>query len=306
MSDFAELGKADRLYASYRYLKLMSIRKIGRTLIKCAGRFEESIFRPRTRGESFYPRSDFFIVGAQKSGTTSLTFWLDQLPEFNMATMRVPHKLRQRIEIRFFSDPRIRMRGLKWYASRYIPGRINGEKCPEYLARKVSIEEIYRYNPGARIVVLLRNPVNRAFSTYQYYGRKRKRSHNWDWLLPDHTFEENLQAEVLTGFSIGILARGRYVEQIEYLYKIFPKEQVKIWILERILDDPEGNLRDLLSFLGAEPNGRDFEFLHRNRGGYATQLAEDTRRKLEDYYRPCNQRLYNLLGYTIPEWENQK
>ena len=290
-------------YVHLRYAKLMAGRRFCGLFIKMAGRFEElaSGWLPGYKGDFFLP--DFFVVGAQKSGTSSLTFWLNQLPEFNLAMMRVKWKKDPRSEIQFFSDPAIRLKRLKWYSEKFIPGKINGEKTPEYLPRKSALEEIHRFCPGAKIIVMLRNPVTRAFSGYQHYYRKVPRSHNWDWMLPGRSFEENLQAEEHTGFPIGILGRGRYAEQLDCLLSIFPKEQVKIIVFERCMKQPAEHLMETVCFLGGSPDNLDVSFTHSNKGVYSSEFKEETRRKLEDYYRPHNERLFKLLGFRIDEWD---
>jgi len=293
-------------YARLRYVRLMANRQAGNLALRTI-RLLEGVFLPLIHGPgSELTLPDFLIIGAQKSGTSSLAHWLSQKTDLNLSMIQVPWKRGLSPETHFFSDPMVRIKGLRWYSGLFSPGRINGEKTPEYLPRRTSLREIRQRCPEAKIIVMLRNPVSRAFSAYQHYLEDLPRSRDWDWLLPGHSFEANLWAEELTGFTMGLLARGRYAEQLEYLFSLFPKDQVKILVLERFRDDPRGSLKDLLAFLGGKPNDHDFEFLHRNRGSYTSQLAEDTRRKLEDYYRPFNQRLFNLLGYSIPEWESQK
>ena len=304
MNYFGEMDRSriHHIYVRLRYAKLLMRELISGLVIRTAGRIEDlvSAVLPGYRDNLLLP--DFFIVGAQKSGTTSLTVWLSQLPDFRLARIKVRYKKYMRLESKFFSDPTVRIRGLKWYSKLYFSGMKNGDKTPEYLSRKSALREIHHYCSGARIIVMLRNPVTRSFSAYQHYCEKLPRDRNWDWLLPGRSFEDNLQAEESTGFPAGFLGRGRYAEQLEFLFTFFPREQVKIVVFERFLADPARHLDEIVSFLEAPPPAIEVEYSHENKGIYRSGLDPETRRNLEDYYKPHNERLFELLGYRIEEW----
>ena len=97
---------------------------------------------------------------------------------------------------------------------------------------------------------MLRNPVDRAYSAFKHYKRSYPRSRNWDWVLPEGSFEDNLRAEEFTRFPLGFLYRGRYAEQLECVFRFFPREQVKIIIFERLVADPAAYMEDIVRFLG--------------------------------------------------------
>lgn len=295
----------DRIECRMRCCKLSLRRYISESLLVLIGRFEELKFRlkPRSRERILLP--DFFIVGAQKSGTTSLATWLDQLPGFNIAKMKVHHQKIVRWEIQFFNDPMVRARGLEWYSKRFTRGSINGDKTPEYLFRKSALREIKRICPDAKIILMLRNPVDRAYSAYKQYSRIYPRSRNWDWLLPERSFEDNIKAEEYSGFSIGLLARGRYAEQLEYVYSIYPCEQVRVVIFERFISSPAEHLEEIAAFLGCPIRNSQVSYEPANVGGYRSTMDEGTRHALNAYYRDCNEKLFNMLGYRIEEWNGQ-
>ncbi len=285
-----------------RSFKLSSMRLISEFSLVVIRRIEGLRFRYNPDRLKGIILPDFFIAGAQKSGTTSLSSWLSQLPEFWTARMKVSYKERLRLEIQFFNDPMVRMKGLEWYSSRFVPGRINGEKNPEYLSRPSSLKEIYLYCPRARIIIVLRNPVDRAFSAYKHYTRSYPRSRNWDWLLPGRSFEDNLQAEEFTGYPLGFLYRGRYADQLESIFRFFPREQVKIVIFERFVADPAAYMEDIVSFLGGLPVNNRVCFTPLNVGKYESGMDEATRRALKEYYSHFNEELFEILGYRIDEW----
>jgi len=291
-----------RIRSWIRCLFLSARRRAGGTALGLIGRVEDLglWLRPDRKAGIILP--DFFIVGAQKSGTTSLAVWLGQIPGFRIARMAVPYKNWERREIQFFNNPRVRIRGLRWYSSRFEPDLINGDKTAEYFNRRTALREMRRYAPDARIVLMLRNPVDRAYSAYQHYCRKFPRSRTWDWLLPKESFEENLRAELLTSFQLGFLARGRYSVYLEDLFRLYPPERVKIVIFERFIAHPEAETAAIVEFLGGSPLRDELDYTPANVGEYGSRMDPETRRTLKEYYQPFNEELFRILGFRIDEW----
>ena len=311
MNFFGEF-EADFLYRTrcrLRCFKLTLMRRLVELFIVLIGYHERFRNQFRPGNIEKLPLPGFFIAGAQKSGTTSLALWLSQLPDFNIGRIGVPYfwsrNDRLKLEIQFFNNPLVRMRGIEWYSTGFALGFINGEKTPEYLFRKSSLREMRRFCPGARIIIMLRNPADRAYSAYKQYTRNYPRSGNWDWLLPEGSFEDNLQAEEYTDFSIGFLARGKYADQLEYLFQVFPRSQVKVIIFERFAADPAAHLEDVVSFLGGRAVNDSVDLTPGNVGGYSSRITADTRLALQNFYRPQNERLFKLLGFRIEEWERE-
>ena len=96
--------------------------------------------------------------------------------------------------------------------------------------------------------------------------------------------------------------RGRYAEQLERVFRFFPREQVKIIIFERLVADPAAYMEDIVSFLGGPPISTRVSFTPVNVGKYNTSMDEETRKALKDYYSHFNEKLFEILGYRIDEW----
>ncbi len=115
------------------------------------------IYRRLTSGSRRLP--DFIILGAQRAGTSSLYYYLSQHPQILPAVRK---------ELHFFDDHY--RRGLGWYRSQFptrgARGTITGEATPYYLSHPHAPARIQRLLPQARLIVLLRNPVERAISHY--------------------------------------------------------------------------------------------------------------------------------------------
>ncbi len=143
-------------------------------------------------------------------------------------------------EIHFF-DKNYR-RGVEWYGKFFegIPREIIcGEFTPSYMHHKDSFAKIHTMNPGTRLIVNLRDPVNRAFS---HYMQKKRYIGGMDDF--DKTVKMNMDH---------ILDFGEYGKQLEEIYKWFPEEQVHIIIFEEMVKDPQKIITELLEFLGVIP-----------------------------------------------------
>jgi hypothetical protein len=226
---------------------------------------------------------DFVCVGAQKAGTSTFKRTFNDHPEVSMA----PH------ECHFWSDDEQfdEGRGIKRYRQQFdYNKKIVGEKTPDYLYKKQSISRLAYFAPSAKIIVFLRDPVTRAYSGYNMLLRNNRAS-------ADQTFHD-----VYTANSY-LLRLGLYAQQLKHLFNYFPREQVWIGITERLGTNTANYYRDLCLFLDIDPELCP-PVCHSNvhRHEYVPMDEEDRIRLLEYYQRP-NERLFELLGYKIKEWQ---
>lgn len=179
---------------------------------------------------------DFIGIGAQRSGTSWIYACLFEHPE-----LCLPRK-----EINFFSRERNWSRGFDWYEAIFAecrPGLVAGEYSTSYLAHNEAPVRICERYPSARLMVSLRNPVDRAFSSYL----------------------NDIVAGVVpaaTGFSKAMefhpeyLERGRYAYYLRGYFAVFPREQIWISVFEEARRDPETAIGDMYRFLGVDPSFR--------------------------------------------------
>jgi hypothetical protein len=249
---------------------------------------------------------DYLIIGTQRGGTTSLYKYLKQHPGIGRAIFGK--------EVHFFD--RDYSRDLDTYRShfptraykRYIRMRhglelVTGEASPYYLAHPHAPHRIAEALPHAKLIVLLRDPVERAYSQY---------NHEVALGFEDLSFEEAIEREPeriagelekmhadpsYDSFSYRhhtYLARGHYAEQLELWYALFPKPQFLVLRSEDFFADPDRAYRTVLEFLGLPPAslGKYETFNVRQRG----DVKPETRRRLTEYFTEPNERLYELLG----------
>jgi hypothetical protein len=248
---------------------------------------------------------DFLIIGAQKSGTTFLYQLLVQHPHVKPAFAK---------EVHYF-DLNFR-KGDNWYRS-YFPLQkrnsstyITGEASPYYLFHPHAPRRASAVVPDAKLVVLLRNPVDRAYSHYQHQvkrvgGEARE-------TLP---FEEAIEAEekILPGevdkmlqdesyVSSGhrtrsYLSRGIYIDQLLLWSSFFRREQMLVLKSEDLFNDTTNALERVLDLLEM-PHWAPEAYSIPNKREYAG-VSPLMRQRLNEYYKPHNQRLYEYLGVDL-------
>lgn len=202
------------------------------------------------------PLPDFVIVGAQKAGTSSIFRYLCGLPA--VAEPR-------RKEIHFFD--KFFDRGVGWYRDQFPPfegqaehraGSMTGEATPYYLFHPLALERMREVVPDTKVIVLLRDPRRRAVSHYWHEVRLGFEDLSLEEALARETErlegeEERIRADpTYPGFAhqhFSYQARGRYPEQLQRLFALFPREQVVVLRLESMIAAPDEAMSILRRFL---------------------------------------------------------
>lgn len=257
----------------------------------------------------FRLRPSFLIIGAQRAGTTSLYNYLCEHPLVVPAAQKELHFF-DRSYSRSLPDY-FRQYPIVWRSALPIgPRRITGEATPYYLFHPLAAGRVQQALPGVKLIGLLRNPIDRAFSHYHHAvklgaeplpfeaaiereperlaGEFERLCCEPDYHSPAHVYHS-------------YLARGVYVDQLERWMSLFPGEQFQILKSEDFYADPNAMLRSVFAFLGLPPAEIRTGEQH-NRQDYAP-MHPDTRARLQDYFAPHNTRLYRFLNRDFG-WEN--
>ncbi|MEZ6098594.1 MAG: sulfotransferase [Pirellulaceae bacterium] len=206
---------------------------------------------------------DFLIIGAARSGTTALASYLAQHPQIFMTQPKEPHFMAfagRRLDFRGPGDDVMMNQVVVTDRSRYqqlyrqANGQIAGEGSVSTLYYyQQAIPNIEKYAPNAKLIVLLRNPVERAFSSFLYMRSKGYESiEDFDQALDeeDRRFEENWH-------HIWHYRRmGRYVEQLKAFLDTFGKDRVKVITYEDFDEHTPQVVQTVLDFLGADQSFR--------------------------------------------------
>lgn len=242
-----------------------------------------------------------------KSGTTSLFHYLSQHPWIVPALVK---------EVSFFSLENPFWRNTFWYRAHFptvfakyraaLAGRklLAFEATPDYLFHPLAPTRMWNTVPKAKLILLLRNPVDRCYANYQNVVRS-----NHEHLR----FEEALERERemylgrytgdLKYLTYSYLGRSIYVDQLERLLQYFSWEQLLILDSRKLGTDTRGVLEMVFAFL--EVPVADYPFLDRfprYEDFDYPPMKPETRRELRAFFRPYNERLYDLLGVDFG-WE---
>ena len=262
-------------------------------------RFLKRKISAQLNGE-FFLEPSFLIIGGQKCGTTSLYNYLIQHPNHMAASKK---------EIHFFSTNYDK--GDEWYKSHFPRTKafgnktdvITGEATPYYIFHPHSPARVSKTLPHVKIIVMLRDPVERAFSHYKHHVKLKVEPLTFanaikaeperlmgelDKMVQDESYDSyNLQ-------MYSYLARGVYVDQLKRWLDYYPKEQFLILQSEDFFRDPAGTFMKTLQFLGL-PEFKLMSYKKFN-ASQVSSIDQSMREYLTNYFRPYNEDLYELLG----------
>lgn len=246
---------------------------------------------------------DFLVIGAQKAGSTSMYHYLGDHPQILQSYEK---------EVQYFcgglkpqSDRYAR--GEAWYRSQFpkqsnvAPGQQVFEASPRYLHHPLAPERIANDLPNVKMIVVLRNPVQRAISHYFHtYGQGREPLALWDALQAE---KERLAPLIAnkdyrnpTYDRQSYIYRGQYAEQLARFFDRFPREQLLVIQGERLYADTQATLVQTFQFLGVDPTFRVPNLKPRNVSRKRTDVEPRVYEFLKAHYEPHNERLYELLG----------
>jgi len=283
---------------------------------------------------------NFFVVGASKTGTTSLYAYLKDTPGVYMSPVKEPRYFNSNIPEPYLSRISDEAKYLKLFQDVKDEKAI-GEASPTYLRDPASAELIHSVVPQARIIILLRDPIERAFSHYlmlMSQGIEKK------------SFRETIQRSLdkrkkgITDYN-ACLDPGLYANQVRRFLGVFGPNQVKIIIFEEFIQDPKKIVKQVLEFLEiyseppniekaynvfSKPRGKISQYMLQSKGiaqlssriissslkwklkenillkkEAKPELSKDDKLLLENFYRNDMKDLETLLKTKLPwEWIN--
>jgi hypothetical protein len=255
-----------------------------------------------------------FILGPPKCGTTSLYTYLEQHPGFCMSKPKEP----------IFFEAEFR-RGEAYYFNRYFSHwkseRIVIDARVLHLYLPFIPQRLFGYNPRARLIAVLRNPVERAISHWWHsYSR------GFETLPLKAAIAEDLK-RIEAGYCMTtpaeqelyervvrrerrmfrfILDAGYYYDQISRFLRCFPREQLHVMMFDDLARDPRSAVADTLKFLGTDPEPANhflYPVIHRSDPQVVKHVDPESVSWLVEHYRPHNRRLEEFLGRSLEHWD---
>jgi len=249
---------------------------------------------------------DYIGIGTQKGGTSSLFYQLGQHPCVGRSLIK---------EVDFFDNNW--HKGLGWYRAFFptvftrwfhtkVRGQpyVTGEVSPYYMMHPHAARRAASVLPDLKVIAILRNPIDRAFSHWNRYHLSGMESLSFEDAIDQEPQRlagelEKMEADEhyfsYNYWHFGYLERGIYIKQLPRWFEAFPKEQILVLSSEEYRSDPERILREVEAFLGIPHMERPPKEEY-NVGQYPAQMAPETRARLAEFFRPYNQQLYEFLG----------
>ena len=253
---------------------------------------------------------DFLVIGAKRCGTTSLYQHLSEHP----CISRSP-----RDNIGFFNENY--HLGINWYKSLFPTVfykkkmESKNKQClffdvtSTYMEEELTAKNVYEVNPNQKIIVILRNPVDRAYSHYHVNVKEKSEKRSFE----DAIFEEmnrikseriiqnkNKNLRVFTPNNIHYLKKGFYALQLKSWFKIFPREQILVLSTEEFQEDQNLIYKKIFDFLNI-PNMKIKNTEKMEKGNYIP-MKDETRKLLLDYFRQYNYELFELINNEF-DWK---
>lgn len=265
-------------------------------------------YGPRTFGRRLAgplrPLPDFLLIGTMKGGTSSLYRYLAAHPDVRKSSRKEIHYF----DLNYW-------RGLSWYRTHFpivLPHRreftLVGEASPYYMYRPHVATRVRATLPHAKLVVLLRDPVERTYSHYRHEVRNGRETLDFEAALDaeaarlgdaQRVLEADPDVYIPAHHRQAYVHRSEYATQLEPWFQAFPRGRIHVEFSERLFSETAAVYGEVLTFLGARQWAPD-HFEPFNTGGRKDPIAPATRARLRAHFAPHNARLEALLGRPLP------
>jgi len=259
-------------------------------------------YRLATAGKRTLP--DFLIPGVQKCGTTSLFRYLSGHPEICVPSIK---------EIGFFHKHSIYRKGERWYRA-HFPKRAELDEPPKktveattYFFHPCVPKRLKKMIPGIKLIVLFRNPVDRAFSHYHHVVRAGRETLSFGDAIDAEP--ERMKGELekiekdesyyAANYSLySYVGRGEYMIRLEKWLEHFTRSQFLFIKSEDLFSNPRDVVERTTDFLRIQ-RWKPESIEKHNVGKIQSKISDSLRSRLNEYFKPHNQRLYEFLGEDL-------
>ena len=247
---------------------------------------------------------DFIICGFMKCGTTVMWHNMNNHPDIVMGKSRDDPK-KASTEIRFWNNGkphRTWKKGIDWYKGLFS-GECSGEKCANYIESAKTMERIFNHIPNVKIILCVRNPVDRAYSEFQMMKKTRPSRYKVGF------------RKLVGKKDSELVDKGLYFKHIKNkVMPYFSMDNVYISVQERMKLNTNEELNRIYSFLGLEEfNNEVNNVSHKEKDVFIDKykvwkskyksMDSSDRKYLNKLFKPNTEKLYGILGEEVKEWQ---
>ncbi len=200
---------------------------------------------------------DFLIIGAAKSGTTTLYEWVKEHPQLYMPKGK---------ELPFFTEPHYN-KGLQWYLDTHFAGapadKLWGKATPQYMhgingvMPEAVARRIHTDLPEVKLIAVLRDPVERAYSHYKMAVRRGHETRSFDAVVKEMTTKAGVEkARAYQTETNSYIVTGEYGRILKYYFDLFDASQIKVYFADDLETSRKWLIKDLFEFLGVDSDFR--------------------------------------------------
>ena len=246
---------------------------------------------------------NFIIIGTVRSGTTSLYYNICEHPSVLPAAYD---------EIGFF-DSNFHL-GLNWYRSMFPTKKemekikektnfaITGEDTPFYFWKKETVSRIINAVPNSKLIVIVRNPVDRAYSNYNLGIRKKVEESTFEKAIDEEIcFIENHSFRECIDRKRSYLSKGFYAKQFSIWQEKFSQKKLHVVSTEEMEKQPQITMSKIFEFL--EIPKYNIKNPQKQKSANYKKMHVDTRKKLLEFYKPHNEEFFNKINQSF-DWDD--
>lgn len=242
---------------------------------------------------------DFFVAGTQKAGTTALDVYLRRHPAIQMAASKEPHHFDNEAIDWLHTDHA----GLHAMFDFGAQGFIRGEATPIYTFWPPALSRLKGYNPAARLIVLFRDPIERAYSHWRMEVTRHAETLNFSDAIRAGRTRLDPQAPLSSAWrTFSYVERGLYKHQVRRLLDLFPREQLLFLCSADLASDPSGTLARVTQFLGVPPFGTIDPVTEHVGSRTLDPLADNDIAHLRELFRQDLEEFSGLSGLDVSGW----
>jgi hypothetical protein len=288
------------------------LRKIKKEIIYNFRKQEEHWLGKKILRRSPHAAPDFMIIGTPKSGTTSLFQYLIQHPKIIPSAKK---------ELFYFSGRQAW--GIRWYLKQFPVkeiknGKLTFDGTPTYLYYKHGLQRISRLLPNVKLIIILRNPIERAFSQWNFHKKGSSFLLKHPKAKDQRPFKKAVQEEIKNNSNVHpyfqYVIRGAYAKHLKNVYSYFSKKQVLLLDFAVLKNNPQAVLKKITDFLDIKFIYQKYDKSNEERTGlletkddskgqnlkvynvskYEESIDKETEQFLYNYYKPYNKELEQL------------
>jgi len=250
----------------------------------------------------------FICIGAQKAGTTSLQDILQQHPDIYLSPIK---------EIKYFHRDEHYSKGIEWYSQHFkeaLPNQIIGDITPDYILYQYAAKRIFDdLGKDIKIIVLLRNPVDRAFSQFNFHqAMKVEDETSFKKIIKNYPPIDLENKIFINWFTPAYyIERGLYFNQLQRFYSLFPKENIHVVLFEDLFGSKHTEeIEGILSFLGVSTN-MDVNIKHSHstripKNNFATKMINQLKNVKQFLKLLLPKKIYLILRSNVVEFISKK